>query len=197
MVLELKSQRATRKIQEINSKLREGEVVQKRDRPSSSGTGADYLQQFESIFHFNGKAKDNTTAVELHSFQNPTTFICKHCDCRGPFVDVSRVGPIHAPSCPRHSLVTSKDQTSFQDENFQDRETTVEVCGQTLEDAINEERKAAANDCVIIHKLHIKGPAFLSQRITNGDEIVSVDGTPVGKQIMQLLPFFWNHLNNL
>ena len=147
--------------------------------PEEPGAQKSYLLNFEGLFTpaSNGRSKSDSTTVELHSLHNPATFICKHCNCRGSFVEVSRQGTAHNSSCPRYS--TKKTFSLDEESSVLDSET-VHSIREKLRSSLIDQCDAAANNGVIIYKQHIKGPAYLSGLISNGDQIVSVDDTDVG-----------------
>ncbi len=187
VVLDTRLCSATRKVDEISSELKalegghQNEPLQRTAAASNSKT--ELLPTFENFFAMtngNAKGKDESTNVELNSLQASSSFLCKHCHCQGSFLDVSRAGPIHKAACPRHSSVRLLDPSSCGEADELNRDESMRVLRQKLDAALEEKRRAAEDDCVVIRKQHVKGPALRSGLLANGDAILSVDGTPIG-----------------
>jgi hypothetical protein len=185
-VLDTRLCAATRKVDEISLELKAQDGGHQTCPPQrtavSSKSQSEYLPSFEKFFALNGngKGKDEATNVELDSLQASPDFFCKHCHCQGSFLDVSRAGPVHSVSCPRHSSVRPLDPSSCGEADEPNRDESIKALRQKLDAALEEKQRAAEDDCVIIRKQHIKGPALRSGLLANGDAILSVDGAPIG-----------------
>jgi hypothetical protein len=198
VVLDSKLRSASRYLDQIRSEIEALENLnattntttrsnKKCDPPESFTQNNSYLQTFEKMFISGsksqvGKSREDSTTVELHSFQSPASFVCKHCNSPGSFVDVSQKGPAHYVSCPRYSLRKMYDPSSLEEAAMSNcsHEETLKNLRDKLKSALDEERDATENNGVIVSKQHIKGPAYLSGLVSNGDQIISVDSTLIG-----------------